>query len=471
MQESFRGVGIVLFLRHTRSESPYPEETWSHDPDRARRTCLDGQCSRSAVLYPLAKLDPVGQIGRMRKSMARRRSAVVIFLGCLLSLPLWAQARRPMTFNDMMKMRRLGDISVSPDGHWVMYGATDVDLAKNTRTSHLWIIPTTGGTARALTDSMAGESRGRFSPDGKQILFESARNGGQQIWLADFDTANGTIGEPHKLTSLSTETDGAMWSPDAKQILFVSKVYPDCNDDACNKSRDNEQAQSMVKARIFTHLLYRHWTEFTGDKCSHLFLVSVDGGAPRDLTPGDEHDVPPFSLEGPDQYGFSPDGKEIAFEENLDPVPAISTNVDIFTLRLDDPNAKPVKISTSPGGDHSPAYSPDGKYIAWRSQARAGYESDRFRLVIYDRATKTIKDVLPNFDRWVDEFTWAPDSQTIYFTAGCWGEEPVFSVDTGGQRFWSLTQSRYEGPENFIGQPDYGEYGDLHVTGDGNLSW
>ncbi len=360
-----------------------------------------------------------------------------------------------MTFNDLIQMRRLGDIAVSPDGRWVMYAATDVDLAKNTKTSHLWIVSISGGKARALTDSMAGESRGRFSPDGKQILFESSRDGGQQIWLADFNTAEGTIGEPHKLTSLSTETDGAMWSPDSTHILFVSKVYPDCSDDACNKARDDEREQSKVKARIFTHLLYRHWTEFTGDKRSHLFLVATAGSAPRDLNPGDTHDVPPFQLEGPDQYGFSPDGKEIAFEENLDPVPAISTSMSIFTLRLDDPNAKPVKISTSAGGNHSPQYSPDGRYIAWRSQARAGYESDRFRLVIYDRQTKTIKDVLPNFDRWVDEFTWAPDSQTIYFAYGDYGEERIDSVQVDGSHLTRLTKT--------------GAYGDLHITPDGRL--
>ena len=227
-------------------------------------------------------------------------------------------------------------------------------------------------------------------------------------------------------------------------------VYPDCNDDGCNKKRDEEKAESKVKAQVFTHLLYRHWNAFTGDKRSHLFLVSIDGGTPRDLNPGDEHEVPPFSLGGPDGYAFSPDGKEIAFEENLDPVPAISTNSDIFTLRLDDPNAKPVKISTAAGGDHSPAYSPDGKYIAWRSQERAGYESDKFRLVIYDRATKQIKNVLPNFDRWVDEFVWAPDSQKIYFASGDEGEEPVFSTDLTGKDLRQLTES--------------GEYGDLHVA-------
>lgn len=387
--------------------------------------------------------------------MTESRIAMVVFLAGLLSLSMGAQARRPMTFNDMMQMRRLGDIDVSPDGRWVMYSATDVDLAKNTRTPHLWIIPVTGGTARALTDSAAGENRGKFSPDGKQILFESARDGGQQIWLADFNTSDGTIGDPHKLTSMSTGTDGAMWSPDGQRILFVSTVYPDCSDDACNKEHDEEREQSKVKARVFTHLLYRHWTQFTGDKRSHLFLVPVAGGTPRDLNPGDEHDVPPFQLEGPDQYGFSPDGKELAFEEDLDPVPATSTNIDIFTLRLDDPSAKAVKISTSPGGDHSPQYSPDGTYIAWRSQARAGDESDRFRLVIYDRTMKRIRDVLPHFDQWVDEFTWAPDSRTIYFTYPENGEERINSVQRDGSHLTRLTKS--------------GDFGDLHVTGDGKL--
>ncbi len=384
--------------------------------------------------------------------MSRSRFAALFVVGCLAGLAQ-GQARRPMTFEDMMKMRRLGDIAVSPDSRWVLFSATDVDLAKNTKTSHLFIVPVAGGETRALTASMAGESRGRFSPDGKQILFESPREGGQQIWLADFDTEKGTIAEPHKLTSLSTETDGATWSPDGKQILFVSAVYPFCNDDDCNKKRDEEKADSKVKAQVFTHLLYRHWNAFTGDKRSHLFVVSVDGGTPRDLNPGDEHDVPPFSLGGPDGYAFAPDGKEIAFEENLDPAPAISTNSDIFTLRLDDPNAKPVKISTAAGGDHSPAYSPDGKYIAWRSQERAGYESDKFRLVLYDRATKQIKDLLPNFDRWVDEFAWGMDSQAIYFAYGDEGEARIGSVQLDGSNQLRLTRS--------------GEYADLHVTSDG----
>ena len=398
-----------------------------------------------------------------------QRLSTAIFAFALAVTPSLGQTRRPMTFEDMMKMRRLGDIDLSRDGKWVLFSATDVDLEKNTRTSHLWIVPTAGGKETALTASEAGESRGRFSPDGKQILFLSPRDGGQQIYLADFDSAAATIGEPHKLTSISTEADGATWSPDGQNILFTSSVYPDCSDDTCNKQRDDERAASKVKARIFTTLLYRHWNAYVGDKRSHLFLVPASGGTPRDLNPGDTHEVPPFSLGGPDAYAFAPDGKEIAFEENLDPVPAISTHVDIFTLRLDDPAAKPVKITTSLGGNFSPAYSPDGKYIAFRSQARAGYESDKFRLMLYDRQSKQIKDLLPNFDRWVDELTWSADSHKLFFTAGNWGEEPVFSVNLEGKELYSLTQLLYEGPTNYLGKENFGEYGDLHASSDSKL--
>ena len=137
-----------------------------------------------------------------------------------------ATSKRPITFEDMMKMRRLGDIDVSHDGKWVLFSATDVSLEKNTRTSHLWIVPVAGGEEKPLTAAMAGESRGRFSPDGKQILLETARDGGQQIWLADFDGEAGTIGEPRELTHISTEADNATWSPDGKFILFTSSVYP-----------------------------------------------------------------------------------------------------------------------------------------------------------------------------------------------------------------------------------------------------
>jgi dipeptidyl aminopeptidase/acylaminoacyl peptidase len=362
-----------------------------------------------------------------------------------------ASGRRPMTFADLQQMKRIDDPQVSPSGKWVMFAATDVDLAANTKVSHLWVVPLTGEHGAASTSSekqvtfwKEGESNGRFSPDGKQVAFvaKDSETGHSQIFLAPWNEVDGTLDTPKRLTNVSTEADGPVWSPDSQRILFVSRVYPECSDeeswleeDACNKRKDDAAAASPVKAMIFTHLLYRHWDHYIGDKRSHVLVVSAaDGNAVRDLTPRREigdAEAPVFSLGGPVGYAWAPDSKEIAYVTNLDPVPAASTNNDVITLRLDDPGARPVKISTSLGSDDAPAYSPDGKYIAFRSQERAGFESDRFRLMLYDRQAKTITEMLPRFDNWVDEFTWAPNSTTIYFASGEMGDEDIFSTKVG----------------------------------------
>ena len=355
-----------------------------------------------------------------------------------------AQAKHPFTFEDMMAMKRLGETAVSPDGKWLAYSVTTVDLAQNTKRPELWLQAIAGGEPFRLSTGQPGDSDPQFSADSKRLLWISGREGGKQVWVADFDAATGAAGKARRVTAIATEVDNPKWSPDGKSIVFTSSVYPDCPaigpadggaGDNCNKERDKAFADSKVKAQIFTQLLYRHWDHYSGEKRSHLFLVAADTGATRDLNPGDPHDVPPFSLEGPGcGCDFSRDSKELAFTENLDPEPAISTNTDIFTLDLTNPAAKPAKVSTSPGGDFNPAYSPDGKYLAWRSQARAGYESDRFRLVLYDREKKTIKDLLEdfNFDNWVDEFSWVDDSQHILFVSSDKGEAPIFEVNVTG---------------------------------------
>src|SRR5207253_242515 len=229
------------------------------------------------------------------------------------------------------------------------------------------------------------------------------------IWMCDLDSGSGAlVGNPHQVTSISTGADGAIWSPDGKNIVFVSSVHPDCKDDACNKQRDEELKKSKVKAKIFTKLFYRHWNAFTEFKRSHLFVVNADSSVeagvssagmqpgtaatttPRDLTPGD-HDVPPFHLGGQDMYAISPDGQELAYTSNIDEVEATSTNNEIFIVPISGGSAK--KISTSPGADTTPLYSPDGKYLAWRSQARAGFEADKWQLFVQDRQSGKTRDL------------------------------------------------------------------------------
>jgi dipeptidyl aminopeptidase/acylaminoacyl peptidase len=383
-----------------------------------------------------------------------------------------SSAKQPMTFEDMMQMKRLGETAVSADGKWLGYSVTTVNLEQNTKTPELWlqaIAPSVSGSSEPVKLAVArpGDGGIQFAPDGKRILFLSGREGGQQVWLADFDPATGAASNPKKLTAIWTEADNAKWSPDSHSVVFTSGVYPDCppittadfdTGNKCNTDRDAALATSKVKAQIFTHLLYRHWDRFTGDKRSHLFLVSVETGAMRDLNPGDTHDVPPFSLEGGGcGCDFSPDAKELAFTENTDPVPAISTSVQIYTLDLTDPAAKPVKVSTSLGGNFNPAYSPDGKYLAWRSQARAGYESDKFRLMLYDREKKTIRDLLPKFDNWVDEFAWGASSKQIAFASGVRGEENIYLiylVGIGGEAAGQITHAGEFSELHLLARPD-----------------
>jgi len=353
-----------------------------------------------------------------------------------------------MTFEDMMAMKRLGETAVSPDGQWLAYSVTTVDLTQNTKTTEWWLQKIVGGAPFKVAVTQPGDSGLQFAADGRSVLFLSGREGGTQVWTAGFDTATGATANAKKLTAISTEADNARWSPDGHFVLFSSSVYPDCppitfadgaTGDKCNADRDKSAAESKVKAQIFTALLYRHWDHFTGPKRSHLFLTEVATGATRDLTPNDPHDVPPFALGGDGGFSISPDSKELAFTENPDAVPAISVSAQIYTLDLTNPAAKPVKISTSKGGNFNPAYSPDGKYIAWRSEERPGYEADKFRLFVYDRAAKTEKNLLPKFDNWVDEFTWAPDAKSIYFVSGDKGEAPIFATNLNGiiEKLWA----------------------------------
>jgi dipeptidyl aminopeptidase/acylaminoacyl peptidase len=397
---------------------------------------------------------------------------------------VWAQGaadgsrgKRPMMFADLQRMKRVSDPQISSSGRWVMFSVTEVDLEKNLKVNHLWVVPLADGVnaspsvkERQLTFWKEGESGGRFSPDGRHVLFTAtdSKTGLSQIFLATWNERAGTMGTPTRLTNVSTEADGAVWSPDSQRILFVSRVYPECSEgsswleeDNCDKRKDADAAISPVKAQVWDHLLYRHWNSYVGPKRSHILVVSAaDGNAVRDLTPMEDigdAEAPTFSLGGPLGYAWAPDSKEIAFVTNVDLVPAVSTNNDVYTLRLDDPGARPVRVSTSVGSDDGPAYSPNGKYLAFRSQARAGYESDRFRLMLYDREQQGNIELLPKFDRWVDEFVWGPDSRAVYIASGDAGRTIVLRFQFEGEP---------ESPFRIVTKD--GEFSDLQISPDGN---
>jgi dipeptidyl aminopeptidase/acylaminoacyl peptidase len=434
------------------------------------------------------------------------RACLLCLVILVASLPLIAQSKHPFTFEDMMALKRVEEPEVSPDGKWVLFAAVDVDLKANTKTPHVWVVPlnqtqgphstpSQGSVAQGRLSSSLGMTksteskekeiisdqdadRPRWAPDGKHFAFISTKESGSQVWIADFDDAKGMVTGTHRLTDIATEASGELWSPDGRNILFESDVYPGCDgtpeaEAECNAKKLEEVKNSKVKALIFTHLLYRHWNAYKEGKRTHLFVVPVGGcvgtaapavrpgeagqsdsrasldrtaeggcshmasAAPRDLTPGN-YDAPVFSLGGQDDYAFSPDGQEICYASNHDTEPAISTNNDLFTVPVNFPagaTSKDVLAATkditaeNKAADNTPLYSPDGKYIAYRAQQRPGYESDRWRLILFDWRTGQRRLMTENLDSWPGSFAWSPDSRRIFFTYDSQGETPMVSFE------------------------------------------
>lgn len=338
--------------------------------------------------------------------------------------PAHAQ-KRAFNIEDLYRIKSVSDVHVSPDGRSVIYVLTTSDFPRAKRNSHVWMMNADGQNVRQLTTGDKSESSVAFSLDGKWISYVSAKDGAPQLYVMPV-----AGGEAKKVTNISTGVSDPLWSPDGKWIAFSSDVYPECGgDDACNKKIGDTWAKGPLKAHIADSLLYRHWTDWKDGTRTHVFLADASTGKARDLTPGD-FDSPAFQLGGPLQYDFSPDAKELVFVSNHEKTPASSTNNDLWLISLLDANPQARNITASnPAFDGSPKYSPDGKHIAYRMQKQPGYESDLFRLAIYDRAKGTSTVLTESFRNWVEEFQWSDDSKAIYFSGPLEGLTPIHRVD------------------------------------------
>jgi dipeptidyl aminopeptidase/acylaminoacyl peptidase len=389
------------------------------------------------------------------------RSALLWTVFFLLVFPgtIFAEGKRPMKIDDLFRFKRVSDPQVSPDGKWVVYVVGTPDLEANKIPSSLWLAASDGkGEPRQLTNAPGKKDRHpRWSPDGKSILFESNRSAETQLWLIGLDG-----GEARQLTTISTEAGNALWSREGKQIAFVSAVYPEFSEkpfkesDAANKKRKEEIEKNPVKAKVFQRLFYRHWDSYVEDKRQHLFVMSLDNGKagePRDVTPGDRDAYPTSStFETGDNYTFSPDGKYLVFTAVPEKDEAWSTNYDICRVPVRGGSTKwECLTKDNPAADSGPVFSPDGTKLAYRAQKKAGYEADKWELMIVETdaggafRSKPVS-LTAKFDGSPESFVWSPRNNKLWFTAEDKATTPVYVAFVGSAQV--SRDSTFDGHKN-----------------------
>jgi dipeptidyl aminopeptidase/acylaminoacyl peptidase len=357
------------------------------------------------------------------------RASAIVFIASLGSASVGsAQSPHPFSVHDMLAMDRISDPRISPDGKSVAFTVRVTDVEANRGRTDIWIAGVDGSHARKLTTHEANDSGARWMPDGKSIVFLSTRGGSSQVWQVP---AGG--GGARALTSLPLDVGNLEVFPDGKRLLFTIEVYPDAargKEIEETARRDAEKEKSKVKAKIYESLLFRRWDTWEDGKRSHVFVWEIGSPAPRDLMRGLDADAPTRPFGGTEELAVSPDGAEVAFAAKvMSPDAAWSTDVNVYTVSSRG-GAEPRCVSCdSRATDTRPAYSPDGRLLAYLAMSRPGYESDRLRIVLVDRATGSKRVLTEAWDRSASEIVWSADSRTIYTSADNVGNTSLFAVD------------------------------------------
>ena len=330
--------------------------------------------------------------------------------------------KRAVTIEDLYKTVYVGSQQISHNGEKIVFTATKNDLKQAKSNTDVYLINSDGSGMKRLTVNEAADYNPFWSADDKYVYFVSTREGKPQLFKLPLDG-----GEAVQVTDCKFGISSPKISADGTKIIFQAKIFPECGTDyECNEKNLSGMLNGPVQAHLADSLFVRHWTEYNDGQYTHVFLLNLNESGLTDLTPG-FYNSPTFSAGGSDHYVFSPDFSEVAFDSKRVENPESSTNSDVWTVALDGSNLNNI-TSDNEGYDGNPKYSPDGKYIAYKTQKTPGYESDMFNLAIYNRKTGERKILTEAFDNWVNDFEWSGDSEFIYFTAFERGYMPLFKI-------------------------------------------
>lgn len=383
-----------------------------------------------------------------------KKNLMFLLLALLFSAGSLMAQKKPFTIADLYKIHYVGGPVVSPNGQQVAFTLSDYNMEKGSSNTNIYVMDVNGQNKKKITDNKDSNFDPMWTSDGKALYYVSTKTGTPQVFAYSFET-----GKSNQVTDLYMGISAPVLSPNNNLIAFAAKVYPECGTNAhCNESIDSTSAHGPIQAYLADHLLYRHWTSYAAGKVSHIFVYNIETKKYTDVTPGD-YVSPTFMLGGGIGYNFSPDSKEICYVSKHVKHPEATTNSDLFVVPVT--GGKAVNITqANKAWDGWPIYSPDGKYIAYRTQRIPGYESDLFRLALYNRRTGKTEMITTKktFDNWIDDFKWSADSKSIYFTGEVTGYEPIFKINISDRKITPVT-----GPKS-IYSFDFDHHGNVYYS-------
>ncbi len=377
--------------------------------------------------------------------MIRRCLVAAARVAAFVLLASAAQAStHPFDAHDLVAMDRLSSPAVSPDGKQVAFEVSTLDLAANTRHTHLWLVPMAGGEARPLTTDPASDSAPTWAPDGGSLYFLSARSGSSQVWRLPMDG-----GEALQVTHLPVDVETFRVSPDGKKLAVSLEVFVDCKTLDCTAERLQKRDDDKATGQLYHSLFVRHWDTWSDGRRSHLFVVPVTGGEAVDVTAGVDADTPSKPFGGNEEYAFSPDGRWIVYTAKVQaPREPWSTNFDLYKVPVQGGAAAVDLTAENQALDTQPVFSPDGKTLAYLAMSRPGFEADRLRIVLEDWASGAKRVLTEKWDRSVGSYLFSADGKSIYATADDLGNTALFGIDVASGNVRRLvTDGTVHGPQ------------------------
>jgi dipeptidyl aminopeptidase/acylaminoacyl peptidase len=365
-----------------------------------------------------------------------RRTVPVVFAalaGLFAWLPGSASAQpHPFNVRDLIALDRLSEPAASPDGATIVFTLSALDADANRRRTDLWLVRADGTGVRQLTTDPASDTSPVWHRDGRRVFFLSSRSGSSQVWQVDTGS-----GQQTQVTSLPLDVGAFTLSPDGNLLAVSLEVFVDCDTLDCTKQRLDAKEKSKATGQLYDRLFVRHWDTWSDGRRAHLFVVAVGGGTPVDVMKGMDADAPSKPFGGTEEFTFSPDGRSLIFTaKDVGREEAWSTNFDLFAAPVDG-SAKPTSLTAAnKAWDTSPSFSADGKTLAYKAMVKAGYEADRFRIVLRPWPDGQPRVLTEAWDRSPNELVWAADGKTIYTTSENLGHQSLFAVDvaTGAAR-------------------------------------